>query len=103
MTTCHRVTHLDQIISMRLMRDACVIEGTIGAVRYHTTALRGSACVRCSWGDWVRIYRAVNHVDKADYAAQTGTQIEEEIRETRIKIAARAAVAVAAAAAATRG
>ena len=51
----------------------------------------------------VRIYRAVNHVDKADYAAQTGTQIEEEIRETRIKIAARAAVAVAAAAAATRG
>ena len=41
----------DHITSMRLMRDACVTEGTIGAVRYHTTALRGSACVRCSWGD----------------------------------------------------
>ena len=41
----------DQITSMRLMRDACVTEGTTGAVRYHTTAMRGSAWGRGGGGD----------------------------------------------------
>ena len=40
-TRCHRATHLDQIISMRFIRDACVAEGTTGAVRHHTTTVRG--------------------------------------------------------------
>ena len=34
----------DHITSMRLMRDACVTEGTTGAEGNQTTALRGSAC-----------------------------------------------------------
>ena len=41
MTGCHRATHLDQITSMRLMRGACATEGTTGAVRHHTTTVRG--------------------------------------------------------------
>ena len=34
----------DHITSMRLMKDACVTEGTTGAEENHTTALRGSEC-----------------------------------------------------------
>ena len=45
-----------------------------------------------------RIYRAVNYVDKADTALRSVARMEEEIRQTRIAIAATAAVA-----AATRG
>ena len=38
-TRCHRVAHLNMITSMRLMRDACVTEGSTGAEMYHTTAM----------------------------------------------------------------
>ena len=51
MTTCHRATHLDMITSMRLMRDACVTEGTTGAEMHHTTALIGSECGLGGGGD----------------------------------------------------
>ena len=47
-----------------------------------------------------RIYRAVNHADRADNQAQIVVQIEEKLRQLRI---VRASTAAAAAAAATRG
>ena len=47
----HRVAHLDQIISKRLIRDACVTDGTAGAGRYHPTAMRGSECGIGGGGD----------------------------------------------------
>ena len=43
----------------------------------------------------VRIYRAINHVDKADEAAKCVVEVEEELRQCAI---ARAAAATAAAA-----
>ena len=48
---CYRFAHLDQIISKRLIRGACVTGGTTGALRYHPTAMRGSECGRGDGGD----------------------------------------------------
>ena len=50
-TSCHRATHLDQITGMHLMTDACVTDGTTGAVSNYTTALERGECGRGYGGD----------------------------------------------------
>ena len=50
-TRSHHATHLDKITSMRLMRDACVTDGTAGAVSNYSTAMRGSGRERGGGGD----------------------------------------------------